>query len=177
MHKNRYKFFGKNSYLSPHTKYHGEGTISIGDNSDIGDYGFISAWNYYPASGQYFTPSINIGDNCHIGDRSRISCINKIVLGNGVRTGASVLIIDNSHGNGTMTEANTPPHKRSLYSKGAVTIGNNVWIGEKASIMPGVTIGEGAIIAANSVVTHDVPAYSVVAGCPAKVIKRMDLQI
>ena len=53
-----------------------------------------------------------------------------------------------------------------------MVIEDNVWIGEKASIMPGVHIGKGAIIAANSVVTHDVPAYAVVAGIPAKVIKQ-----
>ena len=49
----------------------------------------------------------------------------------------------------------------------------NVWIGDKATVLPGVSIGEGAIIAANAVVTKDVPAYTVVAGCPAKAIKRI----
>ena len=60
-----------------------------------------------------------------------------------------------------------------LYRKGPVVIEDNVWIGEKASIMPGVHIGKGAIIAANSVVTHDVPAYAVVAGVPAKIVKQL----
>ncbi|MBR0310679.1 MAG: hypothetical protein IJQ97_07320 [Paludibacteraceae bacterium] len=55
-----------------------------------------------------------------------------------------------------------------------VVIDDNVWIGEKSSILPGVHIGRGAIVAANSVVTHDVPAYSVVAGVPAKVIKQLN---
>ena len=50
-------------------------------------------------------------------------------------------------------------------------IGDNVWIGDKATILPGVTIGEGAIIAANAVVTKNVPAFSVAAGNPAKIIK------
>lgn len=63
------------------------------------------------------------------------------------------------------------PNKRPLYCKGPVIIGNNVWIGEKASIMPGVTIGDGVIIAANSVVTKDIPSYSLAAGIPAKIIK------
>lgn len=66
------------------------------------------------------------------------------------------------------------PNQRPLYSKGAVHIGNNVWIGQNACIMPGVTIADGAIIAANSVVTHDIPAYSVAAGAPAKVIKHIE---
>lgn len=50
-------------------------------------------------------------------------------------------------------------------------IGNDVWIGAKATIMDGVTIGDGAIVAACSVVTKDVPPYAIVGGCPAKVIK------
>lgn len=55
-----------------------------------------------------------------------------------------------------------------------VTIGNDVWIGGHSTISPGVTIGDGAVIAAGSVVTKDVPANVVVGGGPAKVIKRID---
>ena len=61
---------------------------------------------------------------------------------------------------------------KSYPSKGNTLIGNDVWIGHKASIMPGVTIGDGAIIAAHSLVTKDVPAYSIVGGNPAKLIKK-----
>ena len=59
-----------------------------------------------------------------------------------------------------------------IVSKGPVVIGDNVWIGDKVTVLPGVTIGDGAVIAANAVVTKDVPAYSVVAGNPAKIIKQ-----
>ncbi len=52
-----------------------------------------------------------------------------------------------------------------------VKIGNDVWIGLRVCIMDGITIGDGAVIGANSVVTHDVPPYAVVAGAPARVIK------
>ena len=65
-----------------------------------------------------------------------------------------------------------PPTQRPVYSKGPVIIGNNVWIGDKATILPNVSIGNGAIIAANSVVTKDVPEYCIVAGNPAKIINR-----
>lgn len=65
-----------------------------------------------------------------------------------------------------------PPTQRPIYSKGPVVIGDNVWIGDKATILPNVSIGKGAIIAANSVVTKDVPEYSVFAGNPAKIIKQ-----
>lgn len=67
-----------------------------------------------------------------------------------------------------------PTHmKRKCISKGIVQIGNKVWIGDKVTILPNVRIGDGAIIAANSVVTKDVPSYSVVAGNPATIKKQI----
>ena len=56
-------------------------------------------------------------------------------------------------------------------SKGEIIIGDNVWLGDRTVILSGVHIGDGAVIAANAVVTHDVPAYSVVGGVPAKKIR------
>ena len=66
-------------------------------------------------------------------------------------------ITDNSHGQTDEKTLNTPPGKRPLVSKSdGVIIGNNVWIGEKATILPGVHIGDSVVIAANSVVTKDI---------------------
>ena len=82
----------------------------------------------------------------------------------------NVLISDNAHGNcRDQKQLLMRPDDRPLYSKGAIFIGENVWIGEKAAILSGVHVGDGAVIGANSVVTHDVPAFSIVAGCPAKI--------
>lgn len=64
------------------------------------------------------------------------------------------------------------PQPGELPFKGNTEIGNDVWIGYNATIMPGVKIGNGAIIASKSVVTNDVPAYAVVGGNPAKIIKQ-----
>ena len=55
-----------------------------------------------------------------------------------------------------------------------IKIGKNVWIGKNVCIMPNVTIGDYAIIGANAVVTHDIPAYAIAAGCPARVIKMIE---
>ena len=59
----------------------------------------------------------------------------------------------------------------TMQDQGGIYIGDNVWIGDKVTILPNVTIGKGCIIAANAVVTKDIPEYSVAAGVPAKVIK------
>lgn len=67
---------------------------------------------------------------------------------------------------------NTPPHLNQLPHKGDIVIGNDVWIGRESVIMPGIKIGDGAIIAAYSVVAKNVPAYTVYGGNPAKFIKK-----
>ena len=68
-----------------------------------------------------------------------------------------------------------PPVSRPLVSKGKVVIGENVWIGDKATILPGVSIGDGSVIGANAVVTKDVPPYSVVVGNPARIINKVKI--
>jgi virginiamycin A acetyltransferase len=64
------------------------------------------------------------------------------------------------------------PQPGDVPDKGDTVLGNDVWVGYDVLVMPGVTIGDGAIVAARSVVVSDVPAYSVVGGNPAKVIKQ-----
>lgn len=114
---------------------------------------------------------LKIGKNCIIGESSHLTCVKKIIIGDNLLMGRRCLITDNSHGNTDFSSMKIPPKNRKIVYKGEVVIGDNVWIGERVVICPGVHIGDGAIIGANAVVTHNVPAYSVVAGVPAKVIK------
>jgi len=118
-----------------------------------------------------FTPEISIGDNTIIGDHCHLGATEFIHIGKDVLFGRFVLVSDHSHGSPGDLESRIPPFERPLVSKGGISIGDRVWVGDKVSILSGVTIGESAIIGANSVVTKDVPAFSVVAGIPAKVIK------
>lgn len=145
---------------------------------DLGSHVYIgkrTVWEVYGEFlGQKFTPSLSIGDGVSFGDDGHITCINKIQIGNGVLFGRKVLITDNAHGGSERKLLETPPKMRPLTSKGPVVIEDNVWIGEMVCIMPGVTIGRGAIIGANTVVTHDVPPYTIVAGNPARVIKQLE---
>ena len=82
-------------------------------------------------------------------------------------------VTDNSHGVTTIDDLSKAPHMRKVISKGEVVIEENVWIGDKATILPGVHIGKGAVVGANAVVTKDVPPFSVVGGIPARVLHRV----
>lgn len=143
--------------------------ISIGENTDIQQYTYLTAWDRYRDI--HYSPEIIIGSDCHIGAFNHITCVNKIVIGDGFVSGKWVTITDNSHGGTTFETLQLPVGIRPVVSKGPVIIGKNVWIGDKATILPGVTIGDGVVVAANSVVTKDVPSYCIVGGNPAKVIK------
>ena len=168
----QFKNIGKGTIIKPSFRFIcGLQYISIGSNSVIGKEVELTAWDNY--KGQQFKPEIIIGDGTSIRDYSQITAINSIRIGNGVLTGPNILITDNAHGASVAELLDIAPNLRPLSSKGPVIIEDNVWIGTKASIMPGVRIGKGAIIAANSVVTHDIPPYCVAAGIPAKVIKVM----
>lgn len=167
-----FKAFGKSSRIRPtFNALIGAKYISIGNSCLIGSHGQLAAWDRFNL--QLFSPKIIIGNGSSIGDDFHITAINLIKIGNGVRMGKKVLITDNSHGKSDPDELEIAPNLRSLYSKGPVIIDDNVWIGEKVSIMPGVHVGRGCIIAANAVVTHDVPPYCIVGGVPAKVIKQI----
>lgn len=165
-HRNRFKNFGVKSLLASDITLLSPQYISIGNNSSIMRYCILET-----CPDANLQPKLTIGNNVSIGEYTHITCANRIEIGDGLLTGRFVLITDNGHGKSSPSETSIPPLLRPVYSNGTIIIGKNVWIGDKATILPGVTIGDGAIIAANAVVTKDIPAYSVAAGCPAKIVK------
>jgi acetyltransferase-like isoleucine patch superfamily enzyme len=152
---------------------HGMKNIRIGKRTSFNDGLYLTAWDNF--DGCEYSPVIVIGNECSFGPFNHITSINKILIGDNFLSGKWVTITDNSHGTTNYDDLKNKPTKRTLVSKGPVVIGKNVWVGDKVTILPGVTIGDGAVIAANSVVTKDVSAYSVVAGNPAKVVKKNDI--
>jgi len=164
-----FKKVGKRSNFGRGLNLVGGQYIEIGNGSSIGKIGVLTAWDKY--LDDKFTPQIKIGDNCTIGDLCHVSAINKIMIGNNVRMGKRVTILDNFHGNVSAKEIDTAPNRRKLYSKGPIIIKDNVWIGDNVVILPNVTIGYGAIIGASAVISKDVPQKCVVGGNPAKIIK------
>lgn len=167
--KSLFRKFGNSSLIGKYITLEGAKYIEIGNGTTISRYGVLTCWDSY--QGEKFNPSIIIGDNTSIGEYCHITSTNQISIGNGVLTGRRITITDNSHGEVTAEDLAIRPSIRKMRSKGPVIIEDNVWIGDKVSIMAGVKIGKGSIIAANAVVTKDIPPYSVAAGIPAKVIK------
>lgn len=105
--------------------------------------------------------NLYIGENTDIGNRSEIHVADRIEIGKDCAISWDVCIMDTDY------------HKfnDNIYKSKPVKIGNKVWIGCRSTILKGVTIGNGAVIAAGSVVTKDVPANACVGGNPAKIIK------
>lgn len=163
---------GKHCSFGKFITLRGGHCIEIADNVTMGRRIVMEVFESY--QDQSFSPRVRIGNYVNIGDYSHISCINGIIIEDNVRMGRKVFITDNAHGASERKLLDMRPNIRPLVSKGRVVIEKNAWIGEMACIMPGVTIGRGAIVGANSVVTHDVPPYSIVAGCPARIVKRFE---
>ncbi len=113
-----------------------------------------------------FGKNITIGKNVFFNTGCSFQDRGGITIGDGTLIGMNVTIATLNHGLSLESRSTTYPSP--------VTIGENVWIGSSATILPGVHIGNNAVVAAGVVVTKDVSEDSVVAGVPAKVVKRVD---
>ena len=111
-------------------------------------------------------PVLNIGNNVTIGRNTIISIKDKCSIGSYTLIGPFVQITDNNH---STNRENLIKFQRAAIKP--ITIGQDVWIGSGAKVLGGVSIGNGAVIGANAVVTKDVPPFAIVGGVPAKVIK------
>ena len=111
--------------------------------------------------------NIKVGENVFINACCKFQDQGGIVIGNGVLIGHNVTLA-------TLNHDERPEYRQNIYPK-PIKIGNNVWIGSNATILQGVTIGNGAIIGANAVVTKDVPENTIVAGVPAKIIRKVEV--
>ena len=107
-----------------------------------------------------------IGERVFINTGSTVVANHSIIIGDDCRIGDLVAIFDSDHHS---LEPSRP------IRMAPVRLGNNVWVGRSATILPGVTIGDHAVIAAGSVVTGDVPARTLMAGVPARPIRTLDI--
>lgn len=120
---------------------------------------------------------ISIGDNVQVNDYVHIAAGESVFIGNNVLIASNVFITDHNHGkysgSGFHDSPESIPENRGL-SFSNVIIEDNVWIGEFVSVLPGVVIGKGSIIGTMSVVTKNIPPFSIAVGSPARVIKEYD---
>ena len=160
--------FGEGSLImwKPTTIFN-EQYIHVGANTLIGPDISLSA-GMVPGQQCITNPVVTIGDRCLIGRGSGIVGHFSIEIGNDVWTGHNVYITDQNHG----YEDVTRPISQQSQPERAVKIGDGSWLGYGSVVLPGVTIGEHCVIGANSVVTRDVPSFSVAVGVPARVIKK-----
>lgn len=159
--------FGSNSVICfpPNTIYN-ERYIHIGRNTMIGPQCTLSA-GMVPGQVCLSDHVVDIGDRCLIGKGSGIVGHFSISIGDDVWTGHDVYITDQNHG---YEDVGVPISVQSMPER-AVRIGSGSWIGHGAVILQGTTIGEHVVIGANSVVTGDIPSFSVAVGAPARVIR------
>ena len=113
-----------------------------------------------------FSSKVSLGNYSGIGINARIN--GECTIGNHVMMGTDVVVITRNHAFGRV---DIPMIHQGFEEEQPVVIGNDVWIGDRVVILPGVHIGDGSIIAAGAVVTHDVPSYAIVGGVPAKIIR------
>ncbi len=164
----RFGRFGEGSIICfPHNTIFNERYIHIGEGTMIGPQVTLSA-GMVPGQACLSDPVVRIGDRCLIGKGSGIVGHFGIDIGNDVWTGHHVYITDQNHG----YEDVTRPISQQTQPERAVTIGDGSWLGFGSVVLPGSNIGKHVTIGANSVVTGDIPDYSVAVGSPAKVIRR-----
>ena len=138
--------------------------MHLGDRVSVGKYAIIRPSNIY---GGPIGEGLVMGNNSNIGPYNYIGCSGKITIGDNVMLAPRVSIYAENH----VFDNPNITIKAQGVSKMDVVIEDDCWIAANAVILAGVTIGKGSVVAAGSVVNEDVPAFSVVAGVPARVIK------
>lgn len=161
-----------NVFIKPQTSINKLRYLEMGNNIQIGRSArFLFVKEYYGGS---YEPRVIIGNNVSIGNRFSALSAAPITISDDCLIASDVLVTSENHG--MDIEASSSYATIPLDAK-PVVLGNGCWIGEKVSIMPGVTLGDRCIVAANSVVTKSFPEACLIGGIPARIIKRYDYKL
>ncbi|MGE4159033.1 MAG: DapH/DapD/GlmU-related protein [Planctomycetota bacterium] len=151
------------------TRIYRPGNVSIGPGSRLGRDVDIYAHPRGDVPADAIT--VQIGAGCHMGHRCNLAGIKSVVIEDKVVMGNDVYIADHGH---EYRDPNVPVIDQPVTEAKPVRICEGSWLGAKAVILPGVTVGKHAVVGAGAIVTKDVEAFTVVAGNPAVVVKRYD---
>lgn len=163
----RFMSFGKGSRVENFILLESPNQISIGKN--VGIRGYARLETYGPKSDK---PKMVIGDNTSIQHFFQCSALKSVKIGKDVLIASRVIIIDNDH---RFDDPKLPASRCPDCIVEPVVIEDGVWLGQGSVVLKGVTIGERSVVAANAVVTKDVPPYSIIGGVPAKIIGRIEV--
>lgn len=152
-------------WVGKDVKFFNPQKIQLGDNCDIADDVVFAPLVKH--NGNDYSSEIIVGNNVHFGTQDRIASKDAVVIEDDVLFAAFVHITDHSH---DYHDVRLPISKQGVIGKGKVVIKKGAWLAFGCHVLSGVTIGENSVVAANSVVTKDVPPFSVVAGNPARVV-------
>jgi acetyltransferase-like isoleucine patch superfamily enzyme len=144
--------------------------IRCGSRVVVCEHSWIAAYDYF--GGKHYKPGIHIGHDVTITGHVCITAINLIEIGDGCLFSEHVYISDHVHEHDPRAGLLV---KQPLHSKGPVRIGKSCFLGYRVAVLPGVELGDHCVVGANSVVTKSFPAYSMVAGVPARLIRRYNL--
>lgn len=170
-YKYRFKKIGYSTVIKNPMKIYSPENISIGKRTIIEEGATLYSVNEY--NGKKYNGKIFIGNNVYINHHFNATSANSIIIENDVLMAYNVSIFDFDH-NYYDIEANI--NQTDLIVKGSVCIGEKSWIGMNVSILGNVKIGKHCVVGANSVVTKDIPDYSIAIGNPVKIIKMFNIQ-
>lgn len=155
---------GENTRIAPTVHLDADdGKIRVGDRCWIHPGVLILAYG----------GTISIGDDCTVNPYSILYGHGGLTIGNGVRIAPYSVVIPANH---VYDNPDIPIYKQGLTKKGIV-IADDVWIGAHTTILDGVNLGQGSVIAAGSVVNMDIPPYTIAGGVPARILKKRKIEI
>lgn len=162
-----YAACGEGTVVVPPARVNNPQHIWLGEGVVIHEQAWLAVYAKHPG----VTPRLEIGDRTRIGRFAHIACIGEVVFEEDVLTADMIFVADTHHG---YEDGTSPIADQPLGPPAPVRIGRGSFLGIRATVLQGVTIGEHAYVAAGAVVTCDVDPYTVVVGNPARPVRRYD---
>ncbi len=156
--------YGRHTHLALPLRLAGEHRIAVGDGV------YVGAGSWLQTIGDGATVALTIDDDVHIAGACVISAVDHVHVGAGALLARGVYIADHGH---AFERDDLPVHAQGVTPPRPTTVGPGAWLGQNVVVLPGVRIGAGAVVGANSVVRDDIPGHCVAVGAPARVLRRI----